>query len=376
MGLRGRAWTKIGPLVICVSAALSCGIGTAASASPAAVSRQTWQVVYRQPGTQILGVSAAGPTTALAFGYFTSGKRTGDGVLLRWNGRGWHRMSYPDQSSFMISAVFALSPADVWFAGYNGKLPSEVLHWHNGSWTTVPLPENAQAITVLSDSDIWVAGGSLADCSSGGLNTEGCSVTSHWNGRDWTSYPLRAALIVTFAGSSAANVWAAGESWIRQIKDSPSFVPRVFRWTGSAWRLTSLSLPRTDAAPAVVASARSDVYVAETPRAYRTACAMHWNGSSWSPFYLAGLPHECYWTISDYKRGLWFNGPSMPGFSWLHWTGKRLISTPAFSPDRNGYNTDGFSIAAIPHSSSVWLFGSYCPLTRTCNTTGLIAALR
>ena len=112
------------------------------------------------------------------------------------------------------------------------------------------------------------------------------------------------------------------------------------------------------------------MYVAEATRADGKACAMHWTGSRWQPFYLPGSPGPCIWTTSDYRRGLWLIGPAGPEFTWVHWTGKRFIHTAPFTPNSSGYNTDGFSIAAVPHSSSVWLFGSYCNLSLPCRTKG------
>ena len=118
------------------------------------------------------------------------------------------------------------------------------------------------------------------------------------------------------------------------------------------------------------------MYVAEATRGDGKACAMHWTGSRWQPFYLPGSPGPCIWTTSDHRRGLWLIGPAGPEFTWVHWTGKRFIHTAPFTPNSSGYNTDGFSIAAVPHSSSVWLFGSYCNLSLPCRTKGLIAILR
>ena len=60
----------------------------------------------------------------------------------------------------------------------------------------------------------------------------------------------------------------------------------------------------------------------------------------------------------------------------MHWTGTRFVTTPVYLPNTTGYNTNGFTIAAVPHASLVWLFGSYCGISRMCRIKGVIAALR
>jgi hypothetical protein len=361
-------------LILSCAAAGPAGAVTASASANAA--RPTWHVVFQLAGTDISSVTASGPDNAWAVGNVWDRKGVPHGRLMHWDGSRWRLMSYPDQRVFLIYATYALSATDVWFSA-NGNGNSELLHWSNGRWSTVSqLPVNAQNVDVISDRDIWLVGGLLPHCYDVSLDSQGCTVTSHWNGSTWTSYPLRAAEGVTFGASSASDVWAVGDSFVRLIRDSPSFVPDVFRWTGSAWQRTSLVGPRTFWHPSIVVRSPHNVYVAEASRADRKACAMHWNGSRWSPFRLPGLPGACKWTISDYHRGLWFHGAPAPGFSWVHWTGTRFVTTPVYRPNTTGYNTNGFTIAAVPHASLVWLFGSYCGISRTCRIKGVIAALR
>ncbi len=351
----------------------TAAVPAGASSAREAAARHTWQLVYQHRDVNIQAISATGPKDAWAIGTDKTG-----GLLLRWDGSAWRPVHYPDQRNYLPSQIFALSPTDVWLFGYDSTQPAEIMHWHNGFWDTpMSLPVNAQDVAVLSDSNIWVVGGTLPGCSSVSADSQGCTITSHWNGSTWTSYPLRAVEGVTFGGISGSDVWAVGDSFVRLIRDSPSFVPHVFRWTGSAWQRTSLVGRRSFWSPSIVVRSPRDVYVAESTKANRNACAMHWNGNRWTPFRLPGSPGECKWTISDYHRGLWFYGPPAgPGYTWEHWTGQRFVTTPRYVPSRNGWNTNGFILAAVPHSSSVWLFGSYCGVSPTCRIKGVIAALR
>jgi hypothetical protein len=352
----------------------SAGTGTAAAAVSAA--RPAWRVIYRLQGTDITAVTASGPDNAWAVGNFWDAKGRPHGQLLHWDGSRWRLVSYPDQRVHLISAAYALTATDAWFSVY-GSGNGELLHWSNGRWSAMSLPANLQNIDVISDRNIWAVGGMLPHCDGGPGDSRGCTVTSHWNGSAWTSYPLGAFEGVRFGASSSSDVWAVGDSFVRVIRDSPSFVPYVFHWTGSAWKRTGLALHRTSWWSSIVALSPRDVYVAESTMAHRNACAMRWNGSRWTPFYLKGSAGPCHWATSDYHRGLWFMAqPSGPGFAWAHWTGARFVTTPAYQPSKNGWNTDGFTIAAVPHSSLVWLFGSYCGVSRPCRIKGVIAALR
>ena len=79
--------------------------------------------------------------------------------------------------------------------------------------------------------------------------------------------------------------------------------------------------------------------------------------------------------VSDYHGGLWFAGTLGPGIDFVHWTGERFTTTRPFRPSQS-FNTNGFLLAAVPHSRLAWLFGSYCSLPGDCRTKGLIAELR
>lgn len=379
-----RLWTSsragitfgIGSLVLALplAAAAPAGAHQAGAASHSASARPAWHVSYRVPGTDIFDVSSTGPEQAWAIGLGPKG-----GLLLRWDGARWRAVPYPDQRHYLPEAVFALSAKDMWlFGSGTGPSAGSILHWADGTWQMMPLPANAEAVQVLADNDIWLTGGNLPGCYTTSLDSQGCSVTAHWNGRRWHFYPLRAVQVSSFAGSSPANVWAVGESYMRQHGSTLTFRSTVFRWSGSHWRATSLRLPRAWWAPSITAHSSREVYVAAATHADRRACAMRWTGRRWSPFYLPGTRHPCIWTISDDRRGLWFIGP--PGrefsFSWVHWTGKRFIHTPGFVLNPSGYPTTGFILAAIPHSASAWLFGAYCNLTLPCQSKGIIAELR
>ena len=144
---------------------------------------------------------------------------------MHWDGRQWGSVHYPDQRRYLPSAIYALSPTDMWLYGYDSAQSASILHWTNGTWKTMPLPVNSQNVLMLTDDNIWVEGGELPGCCSVSAGSQGCSVTSHWNGSSWTSYPLRVFNVGAFAGGSSGNVWAVGDSWERPQKGQHDLVP-------------------------------------------------------------------------------------------------------------------------------------------------------
>ena len=108
---------------------------------------------------------------------------------------------------------------------------------------------------------------------------------------------------------------------------------------------------------------------------------MHWNGKTWRPLYLPGR-RTCLGAVTDYRTGFWtgvgpnFNGRFIVGFAFLHWNGKRYRIVPGFVPNKIGWDTNGFVITAVPRSSRVWVYGSWCPVSRECHGQGVIATLR
>jgi hypothetical protein len=333
-----------------------------------------------------MGVTAGGPANAWAYGV---GPKDG-GKLLHWNGMNWAQVSYPDQNNYDIFAAFVLSPTDAWFAGDNETPPdytAQILHLHNGKWSWLPVPSqtNGANVDVLADDSIWVAGGSLPGCAAGpNLDTQGCTPTSHWDGSTWRSYPLPVVELGGFASSSRTDVWATGESYLKPRPHhlGPTFVQYVFRWTGSAWKRAKIAGVRSGSTTSLVVDSPDNVWLAGPSRAAPKACAVRWNGKAWHPLYLPGH-RTCLGAVTDHHRGFWtvldpgtvIRGRDIVGFAFLHWTGTRYTVTPTYVPSKNGWNTNGFMITAVPRSSSVWVYGSYCAVSRVCTNQGVIATL-
>jgi hypothetical protein len=262
----------------------------------------------------------------------------------------------------------------MWLVPFGSTQPTKLLHWKNGRWTSLVMPVNAGPVMITGDKDIWAEGVAYI-CPPPDPN---CRTISHWNGSTWTSYRIAARNVESASASSSANVWVVGDVYDGRTWGSTTFRPYVFRWTGSAWKRTSLPGGPPDSYPGIVANSAHDVYVAEASRSHPRACAMHWTGGRWIPLYLPESGGSCGgWIAPDYQRGVWFMAPPATsgfGYTFVHWTGRRFITTPAFVP---GSSYDGSAaLAAIPHSRFVWLFGNICTSFAKCVHKGTIAILR
>lgn len=312
---------------------------------------------YLRAGIEVQNISASGPKAAWAIGFRVNaaGNAT-SGFVMRYNGRGWATVPYPGERSFFPESVTALSATDVWIFGLHQGLAYGALHYSHGTWRSFPTPADSQdAWLVLSDTDIWVAAGPLQipGCYSYQFGP-GCSAAAHWNGKNWHYYPIAVANLTDLAGSSAADIWAAGYDEVHTR--SPDYVqPFVFRWTGSAFRRANLRLMRTNYLPLLtVLSPRNVWLTGPTPkhRGEISDCVTHWNGRRWAiflPVYVG-----CEEIISDRHGGVWLSSDQ-------HWTGSELVQYAPLNAPGGALMNNG--VAPVPRARYQWIIGTI-PLRR------------
>lgn len=121
-----------------------------------------------------------------------------------YDGNSWSVVSTPNAGNGwnILFGVAALSPADVWAAGYytqdvNSTRPTLTLieHWDGTSWKIVPSPNVGPSsqyqsnelwgITAISKNDVWAFGSYFAADGSGQQST----LVEHWNGKNWKIVP-------------------------------------------------------------------------------------------------------------------------------------------------------------------------------------------
>jgi cysteine-rich repeat protein len=191
-----------------------------------------------------------------------------DGVIIRYDGTRWARMTTPLTET--LYGLGGTGPNDVWAVGKNGA----VEHFDGGTWSTSDAGVSVQlnAVWAVSPRDVFIAGRTeqLAD---GGAT----SVVLRGDGTTWVRQNIPrdivgdAVRITGLWASSANDVFATATG-------------AVFHFNGSSWSLMTLppSVAGTLELYAVWGSGPADVYAAGE-------VLIHYDGTSWSTLSL-GVP--------------------------------------------------------------------------------------
>jgi hypothetical protein len=195
-------------------------------------------------GTDLETVTAVSATDVWAVG----SSRT-----LHWDGRAWSVTTNP--SNLLIRKVEHGHGGLVMALGVNlVSQQFEVLTrtantWQPISTPTPPLPASGppcdgglliNGLTVLTTSDLWVAGGTTKG---GNFPTNGCPYAAHWNGSSWTTYTPPNATgdavgdLVAISARADGTVWAVGQGLHLDSRTGNQFRPGfAVRWNGSTWQ--------------------------------------------------------------------------------------------------------------------------------------------
>jgi hypothetical protein len=244
------------------------------------------------------GVSATAVDDAWAVG-LRSAKAVDRTLAIHWDGGAWSAITTPNvgAGANTLVDVEAIAPADAWAVGQSsdeaGDLSTTLaMHWDGGRWKTVKTPNLStsfgaynilNAVVALSPTDVWAAGWS----SNPDLNTIQL-LFMHWNGMKWrlaaSPTPLGAFQFVNgLAAVTSDDVWAVGfdESF------SPSSTLAA-HWNGRRWRIirTPGGLGGDEQLHAVAALGTDDVWAVGDDLtggpATTTPFAEHWDGHDWT----------------------------------------------------------------------------------------------
>jgi len=212
-------------------------------------------------------------------------------LIERWTGGGnWAVVPTPAPANATImdlNAIAADSAADAWAAGEYIDDSTAVTHglllrWDGHTWAQVTLPAGTgglAAVTAISPSDVWVAGGPLL---------------LHYDGTSWTRWPLPAISpdgfpqtvhLVSMAATSASDVWAVGR--LGNVPGNGE-IPLTLHWDGTAWSQVPAPspIPPNDSRGArlasVSAASPSDAWAVGSADADNSTLTMHWDGHSWT----------------------------------------------------------------------------------------------
>jgi hypothetical protein len=347
-----RARLAVAVLTITLAASVAAGgIGPArasavAPPNPATSSSLTDATLY--------GVASISPSDAWAVGGVFAGPRT---LIMHWNGAKWSQVTTPKPLAGLLYAVTAVSANDVWAVGSTADGAVLILHWNGKMWrreTGVPSVHDEIDAVAATKSTVWVA-----------IRSESreIAVTLHWTKGHWyvvpvsdpagTSYMMGIAI----AGSNVWGIGAAGTNNTTCPK------PKLWRWSGTAWKSASFPLPRSDcgqlrgitAGPGGTALVVGWDFPCGTSACAPVPFTMRWNGKKWQklpfsaspdvgPDAVASVPDGTAWGI--YSMGIY------------RWAGGTWRLAKALTPASNEY-----ALNAVAASSfhDAWAVGSWVP---------------
>jgi hypothetical protein len=193
-----------------------------------------------------------------------------------------------------LSAISATGLDDVWVAGLQTDQRygtdgvgwnTMVAHWDGASWTVDSTPNRTipanyqEGVVALSPTDVWAAGYSL----DGSGMTE--TLLPHFDGQSWSIVPSPSPgndynVLWGIGTDGADGVWAVGS------EPTSSFA--VAHWDGARW--SNVDAPRSSAPYGswladVVTLSPTDAWAVGVqnfgPKPH-TALIEHWDGTSWS----------------------------------------------------------------------------------------------
>jgi hypothetical protein len=168
-------------------------------------------IVTTQPGRDMTSISGSSPSDIWAAGTASNGDPD-DGtapILEHFNGTSWSNVTVPVSTG--LTDVVDISPADAYAVTTRGA----ILHWNGTTWTALNATTQTgtavtgSAVAALSPADVWIAGFGTLD---------------NFNGSTWTSVPVPATTGLTPAGQTLATpdaaaavgpgtVWFAGNTF-------------------------------------------------------------------------------------------------------------------------------------------------------------------
>jgi hypothetical protein len=252
--------------------------------------------------SNLVSVSASGPTEAWAAGTFLTQKALDQPLVEHFDGSTWTRVAVPQPAGqqVVLNAVDDLSPTDAWavgtsFHGGDTATPEGrtlIEHWDGTAWSIVPSPNPAtgvagdadtlNAISGTSPTDIWAVGSDLNEA------THTIQLLfAHWNGTAWTTVtsPTSPAVSAPFPSGITAispdNVWAVGTNETGGQKTLAA------HWNGTAWSIVPTPDIKGDLnlLTSVSSDSAGDVwaagYAVDPGQNFRVPYVLHWTGTAW-----------------------------------------------------------------------------------------------
>ena len=363
--------------------------------------RSVAKVSVKGEQTLLTGVDAVSKGDAWAVGGAATTKGTKPvGIIERWAGKSWQRVTLPAavakkwnaDSGVSFPVVGASSARNVWAFGENLASSSGsdgYLRLNGRKWTVGNLPGTSiasgnlvviTATRVISGKDVWVFGGKLKATASG---ESFAPYAAQYNGHKWISKSVPGdGAIVGVSEISAGNMWAAiGTPQIFAAPGGPATTPSVDQWNGKSWQTAAVqptsALPAGASLDSILAERGGHVWIgggATNTKGGTTEFAAELTGSTWTVSTLPAKASSGDYALTsmapDSDGGIWAvaGGLEAPNIRIWHLTGGAW--TGPSSPSFGSSHRTLFQLAAVPGTSSVWGVGA---VERGSTAAGLIA---
>ena len=339
---RGRhRRTPVAAAAVTAAAACALAVPVSASATPAQpAAAASWKIikyVHGGGGPQFSAITATSKSSAWAFEAFAAS--SAKPAAWRLSGSTWSKVPFPGRRGEQVAVAGSSSAGNVWAITVAGSR-SRALRWNGSTWaSTGSLRTDADSVTVISRSDVWVFGAPDVPSHAGAW---------HYNGHTWARVASGHGLT---AGSALGHrsVWAVGGK-------------SVAHWNGHTWSRTSVAslLP---ANTTLSQSSLVSIYARSSRNVWAVGTGgrqdeggptvlLHYNGHAWSHVAteLSGNPAQ---VVPDGSGGLWIPVPSVDGIplKMLRYSSGHLL--PAALPI-SGRRLNVLAVAAIPHTNETF----------------------
>lgn len=313
----------------------------------------------------LTGVAALTPSNAWAVGTYCvahcsyTSAQTIRSMIVHWSGKAWSRVPSPNPGTDdLLNGVTAISPTDIWAAGWYSGLTTSgplLLNWNGRKWSQVRTNftdfANVSSISASSAKNIWAVGYGFG---SNGTHTE----IIRWNGSAWSKVPSPNPgkdldLLFSVSADSSSDAWAVGQYCASACGKSTAILHGfALHWDGSKWSQAPLPVTNSETLNSVDAVSAKDAWaVGQVTLSHDRGgpLLLHWNGRKWSKVSVAGAFSQAL-AFNSASSG-WAVGP----VAFLHWNGHSWSYVSVRAP-----LTSIFDSAGTDRADDAWAVGNYC----------------
>ncbi len=207
------------------------------------------------------------------------------------------------------AGVWESGPNDVWIVESDFQEVT-ARHWNGNEWTPYPIAtvNTLSAVWGSAPDDIWAVGAA--------------GTIVHWDGTAWSPQPSGTqANLSAVWGSRSGDVWAVGSN---ATSSPPSPQGVTLHWDGTGWsQVVCCDAPDAGSAElrAIWGSAASDVWAVGA-----AGSAIHWDGVSWNPVTVTASDNTLTSIWGSSSHDVWIGGAG----ELVHYDGTGFTSAPFF----------------------------------------------